>query len=254
MSVEKYTNFLKRNIGALITLLAGVAFLIIRLAFPKQVSGNPADVLLMVVLPLLVICYIILFKIEEQKDQLEKAKEEILKAVGYKFILFETKKDCDDYYQDKLMKSSIIHDLTWAETFSNNHNHKNNLSLLEIIKSKNEVNEIFIFSVNKVYRQDRLLKLKTIYEFLKSNGEMNYSCSYYEETKFERLQFTIFDEKEVLFTSSYAQRFSIQEIVLTSLLMKYFEQACRDGVRLIDGGRIVNEAKILELLENLHKH
>lgn len=262
MKLEYLLSFLKRNLSALITLVAGVLFLVIRVSFPSYVSGNVADVLLMITLPMFVIIFSIVYKLDEQKielhkvsnelnSEIERAKLEIFETIGYRFKLFQSKEICDTYYENKLTASKIIKDLTWAEV--NSQSYQISKEYINHIRDKQEYQEIFIFCVNNKYRYDRLIKLKTVYDFIKDNptSHINYSCCYYEELTFERLQYTIFDEKEVLFTSSYAQRCTIEETALVSIFNKYFDQAWKEAIPLIENGAIRDEVRILELIKQL---
>lgn len=250
----KYMSFIKRHLSAIITAVAALVFLLIRLAFPDFVKSNTADVLLLLFVPLLVLVFMITYKIEEQKKDIENLKSDFFETLGSKVKSFDTKEDCDSYYKNKITCSKIIKDFTWAEVLSKEYDTE--LIYTDLIKGKQEYQEIFIFSINGFYRQDRLLKLKSIYEHIKDGKEhLNYSCSFYEETKFERLQYTILDEKEILFTSSYYPRCIIEGDILFNILSKYFDQAWKDSKEnlLIDCGRIVNEneEKIKQLISEI---
>jgi hypothetical protein len=262
MKQNSFVQFVKSNLSAIVTFVAGVVFLVYRLAFPDIVSESIADVLLLIALPMFILIFTITFKLDEQKKEIQKNKEEnkkeleeikneIFETIGYRFRLFQNKEICDTYYENMLTNSKIVKDLTWAEV--NSQNYQISKDYLDHIKNKQEYQELFIFSVNAKYRIDRLMKLKEVYNFIKSNPNVhvNYSCSYYDELKFERLQYTIFDEKEVLFTSSYAQRCSIEETALVSIFNKYFDQAWKDAKVLIENGLIVDEKSVENLLSKL---
>jgi hypothetical protein len=260
----KILSFIKKNLSAIITLVAGVGFLLVRLAFPDYVSGNVADVLLLITLPMFVIIFSIIYKLDDQnieldnykreiKSKIEESKLEIFETLGYRFRLFQSKQLCDIYYENKISSSKIIKDLTWAEVNSQNFNISKDY--INHIRDKQDYQEIFIFAVNGRYRNDRLIKLKLVYEFIKKYPDvhLNYSCSYYPEVSFERLQYTIFDEKEVLFTSSYAQRCSLEEAALVSIFNKYFDQAWKEARPLIENGVISDEETIIKLIQYLPK-
>jgi hypothetical protein len=255
-------SFITRNFSAFITFVAGVTFLIIRLAYPDFVSGNVADVLLLITLPMFILIFTVVYKLDEQRNLLRKynekvenriknVKRDLLETLSFRFRLFESKETCDSYYESMLKNSKIVKDLTWAEV--NSQNFQISQDYMGHIQKKQEYNEIFIFSIDGKFRQDRLMKLNAVFEYIQRNPQnhINYSCAYYPESKFERLQYTIFDEKEVLFTSSYAQRCLIAETTVISILNKYFEQSWKDAHVLIENGVIIDEKAIRALLKEI---
>ena len=249
----KYKSFVQTNLAVLITTTVAFVFLLIRLAFPDYVRSDTADVLLLLFVPLLVLIFMIHYKLKEQKKDIENLKSDFFETIGFKVISFESKEKCDNYYKNNLRSSKIIKDLTWAEVLPTEYTENPDNYYIDLIKGKQEYQEIFIFSINGAFRQDRLLKLKTIYEHIKDSSKehLNYSCSYYDETTFERLQYTIFDEKEVLFTSSYYSRCTIEGVALFNILSKYFDQAWEESKKLIEHGQIVDKEKIEELISKL---
>lgn len=171
------------------------------------------------------------------------------------YIEFKNKSEQSEYFKKQLKSSDFIEDFTWAKVThrtTRNNSEPNYLPVIqEAAEETTEYYEIFIFSHAQRFRQDRLLKLKKHYERCLEGGCYNYSCAHYEESNFPRLQFTILNGSEIMFTSAHNTRCALSNQKLAKVFSLYFEDAWDDAEKLIEKGRIVNKAKIEDLLKNI---
>lgn len=195
---------------------------------------------------------------EEQKDN--KLFERLENILGIMIEKFKDKSEMDSYYVNSIEKAKRVEDLTWA-TFD--HEGKGGAVPADYVKrirnaaeSGTDFDEIFIFNNQDEYRQDRLSKLN--YHYLnakKSKGKNQYSCYYFNVTNinFPRIQFTLIDESELVFTSGRNTRFRIKSEELINVFSTYFSEARNKAIKLIVNGQIVNEKDILNLLKEFKK-
>lgn len=175
-----------------------------------------------------------------------------------RYIEFENKSDQSEYFKKKLRLVDYIEDFTWAKVTHRNTRNNSKPNYLPVIQEAaekaTEYYEIFIFSHAKRYRQDRLLKLKKHYERCLEGGTYNYSCAHYEESNFPRLQFSILNGTEVMFTSAHNTRCALSNPKLAKVFSHYFEDAWDGAEKLIEKGRIVDKVRIEELLKYLENN
>ncbi len=169
------------------------------------------------------------------------------------------------YYEFKISTANHkVDDLTWATFDKEGKLDAPRPKYLEKIQMAADggvnYDEIFIFqNKDSKLHYDRLKKLK--YHYNKAKKHMRttsrYSCSYFaiDELGFDfpRIQFTLIDNDEILFTSSANnnEKFRIKNSQLTKVFKNYYEQAWSLSEKLIVNGEIENEDKILELIKPL---
>jgi hypothetical protein len=186
-----------------------------------------------------------------------RVKDPILINENEKDIIkFKSKKEWSDYFKERLLDVDFVEDFTWAKishkSSKNNSDYEYVNRIKEVASNSTEYYELFIFSHKGNYRQDRLDKLKQHYEEAIKRQDYSYSCAFYEETEFPRLQFTLLGGEEVMFTSSHNTRCSIKDKLLASIFSQYFEEAWDGATVLIDSGKIVGNDKLQALLKESH--
>jgi hypothetical protein len=207
---------------------------------------------------------------EEKRDSFELKRQDrtfkILNRLTSSIVeIFPNSEYHKKYYEFRISTASEkIDDLTWASFDKEGKLDAPQPKYLEKIQTVADgginYDEIFVFEndiSNPHY--ERLQKLKYHYEKAKksSRKQSRYSCAYFDISKlgrdFPRVQFTLIDNDEILFTSSANgnEKFKVQNKQLTKVFKNYYDQAWRLSDKLIQNGIVVNEKLILELIKPL---
>lgn len=280
---QETRKFINDNISILITSLSSLIFLTMFLCFPSYTKSHILELLLFLSFPLIILAFSITFKLQNQNNYLDYFKKISSKTGFNRITLFNNDGECKNYRKSRLKTAKTVRDLTWAEKISSSEENiikdndfsdtaikdsdspeerKKKLTAkykgyIESLKGPDEYQEIFIFKINGSIRIDRANKFEAIYYIAKDTpGLLNkYSCKYFSDTPLERLQFTIFDDKEILFTSSIYKKCLIKGETICDIMMKYFERAWNDtadnAIPLIENGQIVaNDEVLKEIIPN----
>lgn len=207
---------------------------------------------------------------EKQRDRQEEKRQnkifDILERLTQALVeTFNGHEFSRKYYEFRITNAKDkVEDLTWAvfdregklDKTTNDYISK----IQSVAESGTNYDEIFIFHKSGKNRIDRLKKLEFHYNNAKKNRKRKnskYSCSYFDVQNlnfdFPRIQFTIIDNEEIIFTSGTYdnEKFKVRNKQLTKVFSNYYKEAWELSDKLIVNGEIVNENKILELLEPL---
>lgn len=169
---------------------------------------------------------------------------------------FGTHGEQANFFTSRLDKAFSIQDLTWAKSRTKMESvheeiEDTRISYVEDIarfSADRPYIELFIFDDNYGVRQDRLEKLRYHYQRCKDGKGGRYSCGYFKNADFPRLQYTLIDVNEILFTSGSVERMVVNQPELASIFKKYFEHAWEDAHKLIEDGDLSDEDRILQIL------
>lgn len=188
-------------------------------------------------------------------ENLESNKDQILKGLeGVEFVKFDDPNEQIEYIINRLQSANIsVSDFTWAPKVSASFNapvrqvlEKKYVAAIKAASKKISYREIFIFS-----HKSRIEKLKEHYLKSKSSGDLSgYSCAFYENTNFPRLQFILIDNNEVIFTSGHYLKCAIKNNNIVEIFAKYYSNAWEHADKLIENGKVVNVAKIEEIIKS----
>lgn len=171
-------------------------------------------------------------------------------------IRFDSTEQLYGVFEGFLKSGSVVYDLTWAKANSEVQSDHDELSerrfdFLEPtaeFSDSHPYKEIFIFTDGHKVRKDRLAKLRFHYERAKRGEGKCYSCGYFKDTLFPRLQYTLIDMNEILFTSGSNERIRVTQENLALVFRNYFDAAWNDCIKLIINGKVENESEIKLLL------
>lgn len=174
-------------------------------------------------------------------------------------VRFSSHEEQANFFAQRLETASSIQDLTWAkarskvETVHDAVDERRIRYVEDIARFSKEkpYMELFIFNDEHGFRKDRQEKLRYHYERCQRGEGGLYSCGYFVKADFPRLQYTLIDVDEILFTSGTMERLIVNQPELSSVFRKYFEYAWDDSTTLIDNGEIVDDGKIIQILEDL---
>lgn len=170
---------------------------------------------------------------------------------------FETQDEQMAFFKGRLAEASTVYDLTWAkartvvqaEQDEISEKRENYLDSISDFSSVKPYKEIFIFSDGYRDRSDRLRKLHFHYQRAKKGTAGKYSCGFFPEMQFPRLQYTLIDGNDILFTSGTNERIHVNQKQLASVFSNYFDAAWEEAHKLIVDGEVVDEDKINVLLD-----
>ena len=223
----------------------------------KIIENNFQSIIISLLCLLIIQFITIKISFSNNKNELINTKEDILSSFkhsfGGSFRTFDNSDDLNSYYSTKLKKTKQIEDFTWAPFSHPGNSNKIHKTLESIFAYKSQVDycEIFVFNEGNTFRQDRLKKLEFHYLKAKKGKNSKYSCAYFEGIEFPRIQFTIIDEKEILFSSAESNRCSIENKTLANIFSKYWEDSWQKATKLIENGIIIDEKKIKELISKI---
>lgn len=167
--------------------------------------------------------------------------------------IFNTAEQQQEYFLERISSASHVNDLTWATFGSRIDSQHDSLEYeqkqkISLLGSRDlTYDEIFVFFDGMRPRHDRLKKLQDHYKEACSSAPSKYSCAYYDSMDFPRLQYTVIDHCEILFTSGQNMRCVVYEPRLAEIFARYFDQAWEQAIVLIENGVIV-EGDIIEKL------
>lgn len=172
---------------------------------------------------------------------------------------FESHDEQSEFYVQRLQTASTIYDLTWAKARSRldaDHDEllERRIDYVDDIadfSGRKKYIEIFIFDDGFNPRPDRLRKLQYHYNRCKNGTGGNYSCGYFDKIRFPRLQYTIIDNNEILFTAGNSDRILVAQRNLANVFRTYYESAWDDCHKLIEDGQIKDSGTIEALLSLL---
>lgn len=171
--------------------------------------------------------------------------------------VFNSADQQQEYFLERISRATQVHDLTWATFGSRIDSQHDSLEYeqrhkIALLSSRDlSYDEIFVFFDGMRSRPDRLKKLRDHYQEACSGARSKYSCSYYDSMTFPRLQYTVIDHSEILFTSGQNMRCVVYEPRLAEVFTRYFDQAWDQAKVLIENGRIIEEEIIVKLLEKV---
>lgn len=184
---------------------------------------------------------------------LEVNKDTILKGLeGVEFVKFSDPNEQIEYIINRLQNAkNSVSDFTWAPKVSSSFNaplrqklEKKYVTAIKSASKKISYREIFIFS-----HKSRIKKLKEHYLKAKTSEELSgYSCAFYDDTNFPRLQFLLIDNNEVIFTSGQYLKCAIKNNNIVEIFSKYYSSAWEHAHKLIENGKIVDTEKIEEII------
>ncbi len=188
-------------------------------------------------------------------ENLEVNKDQILKGLeGVEFVKFNDPNEQIEYIINRLHNAKIsVSDFTWAPKVSASFDspvrqklEKKYVTAIKSASKKISYREIFIFS-----HKSRIEKLKEHYQKANSSDDISgYSCAFYEDTNFPRLQFMLIDDTEVIFTSGQYLKCAIKNTNIVEIFSKYYSTAWDHARKLIENGEIADVDKIEKIIRN----
>lgn len=186
--------------------------------------------------------------------ELSNNKNQIIKGLdGVEIVKFNSPKEQISYIINRLQDAEhSVSDLTWGQKVSSalDSPGRKRLESTYVTAIKNAAKrisyrEIFIFS-----HISRIEKLENHYTKINTKNESSgYSCAYYEETNFPRLQFLLIDDNEVIFTSGQYLKCAVKSSNVVDIFTKYYSIAWDNANKLIENGVIVNLEEIEKIIE-----
>jgi len=173
--------------------------------------------------------------------------------------VFQSSQEQQEYFLSRIATASQVHDLTWATFGSRSDSQSDTVESeqkrkISLLTQRDIIyDEIFVFNDGVRSRHDRLKKLRDHYQEAVNGKSSNYSCAFYEAMDFPRLQYTVIDQCEILFTSGQNIRCAVYDLRLAEVFIKYFGQAWDKATVLIENGSVVSQRNIKELLAKLPK-
>lgn len=187
-------------------------------------------------------------------QELSKNKSQIIKGLdGVEIVKFKNPNEQIQYIINRLQNAeNSVSDFTWAPKVSSSFDApaRKRLESKYVTAIKNaskqiSYREIFIFS-----HASRIMKLKEHYEKINTKNESSgYSCAYYEDTNFPRLQFLLIDENEVIFTSGQYLKCAVKNSNIVEIFTKYYSSAWENANKLIENGVIINPEEIERIIK-----
>ena len=191
----------------------------------------------------------------QTSENIESNKDKIIKGLeGVEFIKFSDPNEQIEYIINRLQNAKIsVSDFAWATKVSTSFDapvrqklENKYIAAIKAASKKISYREIFIFS-----HKSRIAKLKEHYLKSKSSDDISgYSCAFYENTNFPRLQFMLIDDNEVIFTSGQYLKCAIKNSNIVEIFAKYYTTAWENANKLIENGKVVNLQKIEDIIES----